>query len=116
MKDASQVAVETIVIDILQSLPRSLLEFYENPPGRRPSDNTLLLQGITREIGADRTLRLVTDVVDATIHSMLSLMDQGFKDEHLRTEFLAVANAEPWFGDLRDRYRNLVDPGGLPRG
>jgi hypothetical protein len=112
--NVTRVAVNAIIEDIVRTLPIDILESYISPPGRRPAPSLLAISSTVREIGDDKTLALIKDVMDATIFSLLALIDAGFKGNEVRVALV------PWTGEadsfalrLVEEYRLRVDPGGV---
>ena len=108
--------IDTIIIEILTSLPPAVLDFYKSPPGRAPSDHTKQISTIFREMSDDRAILLIMDIIDRTIFSMLYLMDSDFKSMNIKTTFNRFPDSiTAGVGDvvLLDLYRARVNVGGF---
>ena len=106
-------AVESIILETIQTLPKNLVAFYRDLPGRRPSDHSIRMSHIIAGLDDDDALALLRDVTDATVFSLLGLFDAQFKDGHIRVRFDWDATpGEPDEDPLLEIYRMRVDPGG----
>lgn len=104
---------DAIVTDIVARLPEGLLKIYMSPPGRKPSADLMNISSLVHEIGSDKALMLIRDVMDTTIASVLGLIDLDFKDSKIRIsaeKVLPDTSAEET--EFADLYRYRVDPGG----
>ena len=112
----NDVIARALVKDILETLPAELASFYKNPPGRKPSKQTLKMNEIYLRIGDEDSLTMIRDVVDRTIVSIISLIDSDFKNLNIKTKFINLDGRETSSsGDLFEEYRSMSDPGGLLR-
>ena len=109
----SEQAVEALISDILATFPDQLAAFYKAPPGRKPSEQSVKMREIQNALSESDAVLLVRDVVDRTLASALSLMDQNFKSE-ISTSFSTNGETERASG-LLDAYRMQIDPGGNRR-
>jgi hypothetical protein len=107
-------AVSAIIEETLETIPKSILQFYRNIPGRRPSEHSKEVGRILSKLTDEEVMVLVRDIIDSALFSTLHLMDLNFKDRKIRASFEPVENSdtEP-FGSLLEAYRERVDPGGL---
>lgn len=103
-------AVDAIVANIVETLPNSLLEFYRNPPGRKPSQQTLKVSEIVKKLDDDEALALIRSVMDGSLFAVLSLFDMNFKDKNIEVHFRRSTGLETAL--LHELYRLHVDPGG----
>lgn len=109
-----QEVILAIVRDIIETLPSDIYDFYESPPGRKPSDHSKRVSEIISSLGKDDALELVRGVVDMSVFSMLYLMDVEFKEHSIETMFRKEAKGETAMaGNLTEQYRLAVDPGGI---
>ena len=107
------IAVEAIVAETVVALPDDILQFYRNLPGRRPSEHSLRLQGVLSKLTDEEARILIRDIVDSSIFSVLSLIDQGFKDRNIATSFTVTSSDDsPVMGRALEIYRQRVNPGG----
>lgn len=69
------------------------------------------MQMVLNKLTDDESETLVRAVVDATLAALLSLIDQNFKDS-IVTTFEADSSSPAFRYLLREKYRQLVAPGG----
>lgn len=106
--------VEAIIIDIIRTLPQGILAGYKKPPGRAPSDLSKRLSLIVSKLDDEDAYELIRDVVDASVFTILYLLDNNFKDLAVETVFRR--NEEeclPAQCSLLEKYRMRIDPGGI---
>ena len=109
--------VEALVMETVQTLPDSLLGSCRNLTGRRPSDLTQSVARIAEKLDDGDALIFIRDIVDATVFSVLGLVDAGFKDLNVETRFDRSTSTVDLPDDpLLDLYRERVDPGGVVAG
>ena len=106
--------VSAIVSDVVETLPREIYKFYQKPPGRRPSDLSKRISNVVSGLSEQSAIEVIQDVVDRTVFSLLYLVDSEFKDHAISTSFKKHDEAEAVLAQqLVERYRSMVDPGGL---
>jgi hypothetical protein len=107
-------AVSVIIEEILEAIPKSILQFYRNIPGRRPSEHSKEVGRILSKLTDEEVMVLARDIIDSALFSTLHLMDLNFKDREIKASFVSAKNldTEP-FGSLLEAYRERVDPGGI---
>lgn len=111
--EIEQVVVSSIVDDILQTLPHELLQTYSSPPGRKPSGQLIEISQSISKLQSAEAERIIRDVTDHTIFSVLYLIDANFKNANIATKFSKFEiNPDAHQIDLVTLYRSKVDPGG----
>lgn len=107
--------LDALVIES-QSLPAQLLKAYRDPPGRKPSEDVLRIQGALDDMDDATALLLLRDAVDASVFQMVYLLGAGFKND-ISLDVSRGGNRERLHGSaLHERYRARVEPGGRPCG
>lgn len=114
MESVGEMLVKAIEIDIVESFSGNLASYYQNPPGRNPGPQARRMQEIINRLDAEDSKILIKDVVDRAVAATLSLIDQDFKENNIRTTFSRGSDSLR-SGDLLRLYRDVLDPGGLPR-
>lgn len=112
MTQVSEQVVSAIVSETVASLPEEIYRFYQNLPGRNPSIISKSIAGTLSQIDEIHAVELIRDIVDRTVFSILYLVDSGFKDRMISTEFKSISGMQS-DSHLVDTYRDQVDPGGV---
>lgn len=111
------VVISAICAETVETLPDTLLNYYRNPPGRRPGARVLSIKDNVAPLSDADVTEIVRDVVDQTVFSLLHLLDLEFKDKGIvvgfgrRDEAITATSRS-----LVELYREKIDPGGVKVG
>ena len=113
-EDLSKDIIDAIVSEVVLVLPNELLHFYQNLPGRKPSDHHRGISDTIATIDSEEALSIIRDVADSCVFAFLNLIDSNFKDKSIETSFhRSLRNTEHNDTELAEYYRAKVNPGGL---
>jgi hypothetical protein len=106
--------VSAIIVETVDTMPGGLLSFYRDLPGRSPSEHSKCVAATLASLTDDQATELVRTIVDATVFSLLYLMDVSFKNMNISVAFhRGNDSASPADHPLLERYRFKVSPGGI---
>jgi hypothetical protein len=113
MSELAEEVLEAIVHHTVDTLPDQLLGFYRDPPGRKPHDHVLRIRAALAGIDDAAAKELIRDVVDATVFSLLYLIDSDFRGRGVGTTISRGQDScELNDSLLHEDYRMKVHPGG----
>ena len=98
----------------------ALVASRQNPPGRAPSARSRELATLWNRLSDEDARILAADLVDSATFSVLSLIDQDFKNSGLHASFEVDGGTEKLdsrelCGELIEAYRAQVAPHGVMR-
>jgi hypothetical protein len=115
MPDLVEEVTSAVITETIFTLPNEIYSFYENVPGRAPSELTLRISETVKSLDKDAALELITDVVDRCNFSILYLLQDRFKNLDIETRFEKERTGVAQSADrVLEVYRSKIDPGGVP--
>jgi hypothetical protein len=110
--------VDVVVRDSWIMKPAGLVAALREPAGRNPAASSLTVAEALSSLDDERALAIVRSVLDAAYFSVLSLFDAGLKNSGVRVRI--QCGTQDWDSsdpttDLRDLYRDKVEPNGFVR-
>src|SRR5688572_27445731 len=108
-----QQVTDAIIHETINTIPQALLSFYRDLPGRMPSERSKRISKTLEYIEDTAAEELIRDAVDMTIHGILYLMDNRFKDKGIQVLFIREGHDSiPKDCPLLELYREKVEAGG----
>ncbi len=114
MDNLKEIVVNSLIRETVESIPEEMFEFFINVPGRNPSKRSLDISTSMNKLDRIEAIDLFRSAVDGAVFSILGLLESGFKENNIRTEFFRADGRAATAADgMTDLYRSKVDPGGV---